>query len=174
MLKRHLLITLFMLLFNMVDSRAQAYFDAEFLDVWLRTTKYTLEVADKMPDSLYNYGPSLKSMTFKEQQLHIVGNISFLTNYITGKKQVFYQVNQLNDLYKEGVLEILTASLQYVQQLIKENDKNSIAEMIVFQGVKMSKENIFYLINNHLSHHRAQAILYLRMNQIDPPAYVGW
>jgi uncharacterized damage-inducible protein DinB len=158
----------------MENSQSQSYFDDEFLNVWQRTTDYTLEVADKMPDSLYNYRPSNKSMSFKEQQLHIVRNISFLTNYITGQHKSFYLVEDVENLNKEGVMEILTTSLQYVHQLIVENDKNSIAETVVFNDVAMSKENIFYLIRNHLSHHGAQSILYLRMNNIDTPDYVGW
>lgn len=174
MFKNHLLITILISLFSMGNIQSQSYFDEEFLNVWQRTTDYTLEVADRMPDALYDYKPSDSSMSFKEQQLHIVRNISFLTNYITGTYQKFYEVEEVKNLHKKEVLEILTASLQYVNQLIVTNDKNSVAQMIEFKGVEMSKENIFYLIRNHLSHHRAQCTLYIRMNQIDAPEYVGW
>jgi uncharacterized damage-inducible protein DinB len=155
-------------------SQAQSYFKNEYFDVWKRTTAYSLEVAKQMPDSLYNYKPTAQSMSFKGQQLHTVSNISFLTNYVTGKYKTFYDKNAVANLNKKEVLEILTAALIYVNKLIVESDSVSISEKVDFKGVEMSKENIFYLIRNHISHHRAQCVLYLRMNAIDPPQYVGW
>jgi uncharacterized damage-inducible protein DinB len=153
---------------------AQSYFNREYLGVWKRSTTYSLEVAKQMPDSLYEYKPTQQSMSFKEQQLHAVSNISFLTQYITGESKVFYEKNSLKDLSKKDILEIFAAAFLYVDKVILESDSASIAAKVVFKGVDMSKENIFYLIRNHLSHHRAQSNVYLRMNEINPPQYVGW
>ncbi|NJL74904.1 MAG: hypothetical protein HC892_07620 [Saprospiraceae bacterium] len=30
------------------------------------------------------------------------------------------------------------------------------------------------LMNDHLTHHRAQMIVYLRLKDVQPPKYVGW
>jgi uncharacterized damage-inducible protein DinB len=49
-----------------------------------------------------------------------------------------------------------------------------LREEIEFGGVKMPKGTIFYLMRHHATHHRAQAILYLRMNGIEAPDYRGW
>lgn len=35
-------------------------------------------------------------------------------------------------------------------------------------------DDIGLLLFDHVTHHRAQAIMYLRMRGIEPPAYVGW
>jgi uncharacterized damage-inducible protein DinB len=38
----------------------------------------------------------------------------------------------------------------------------------------MNKLQILNLLNDHQTHHRAQLIVYLRINGIKPPDYVGW
>ncbi len=38
----------------------------------------------------------------------------------------------------------------------------------------MTERQIINLMNDHLTHHRAQAIVYLRLNGVMPPKYVGW
>jgi len=30
------------------------------------------------------------------------------------------------------------------------------------------------LLNDHQTHHRGQLVVYLRLNGIKPPAYIGW
>ena len=62
----------------------------------------------------------------------------------------------------------------YVGRLIEAVDDQKLGEEIEFGGVKMPKENIFYLMRDHATHHRAQAILYLRMNGVEAPRYRGW
>lgn len=171
---KYLIIPLILIFWNIENGRAQSYFQEEYLNVWQRATAYSLEVADKMPDSLYDYRPSAESMSFKEQQLHMVGNISFLTRYITGKNRNFYQSALADTLQKKEVMEIMTAAFLYVNQHIINSDSATLSETVNFKGAEMSKENTFYLIRNHLTHHRAQCVLYLRMNAIDPPQYVGW
>lgn len=155
-------------------AMAQSYFQTEYQAVWQRARDYTLEVAEAMPASKYAFKPIEESMTFHEQLVHIARNLASLSSQITGVRQDFFHGNNPDLLTKEQLSEILQESFSYVSKLIEEIDDQTLQESIDFRGVKMPKENIFYLMRDHASHHRAQAILYLRMNGIDAPKYRGW
>ncbi len=163
-----------MLLFWSSQSQAQQYFEEQFPKVWERTAAYTLEVARGMPENQYAYKPAAGSMAFGEQLLHIAGNISFLTEKITGKPKLFYDRGTVGNLDKAQIIGILEEANLYVSQLIDEISRNKLDENIEFGGVEMTKENMFYLLRDHQVHHRGQCVVYLRMVDVKAPPYVGW
>lgn len=153
---------------------AQSYFHEEYSQVWQRAKEYTLEVAEAMPAEKYSFKPMDGSMTFHEQMTHLVGNLSFLSGQITGSRPDFFKGKEPADLSKEEICGELAEAFRHVGSLIEEVDENLLREQIQFGGENMPKENIFYLMRDHASHHRGQAILYLRMNGIEAPEYRGW
>lgn len=163
---------LLVLMFGTFSVNGQSYLKKEYPEVWTRASDYTLEVAQAMPDDLYNFKPHEDAMTFREQMEHLVNNIAFLSSKITDEK-VTLDVAEV-ERSKEEIIKSLAMSFDNVGKLIAEVDQTTIKEEITFANTKMSKENLFYLIRNHMAHHRGQAILYLRMNDIAAPRYVGW
>lgn len=156
------------------NASAQSYFQSEFASVWKRSTEYTLEVANAMPEDKYHYQPSEKSMTFQKQMIHIAQNLTFLSSKITGNKPDFLEGNREEQLRKEEVIQVVQKALIHVHELILKTDSKTLQEKIEFKGDTLSKENIFYLMRDHMAHHRGQAILYLRLNDIEVPGYKGW
>ncbi|WP_296618558.1 DinB family protein [Marivirga sp.] len=161
-------------LINTIEGKTQGYFQEEFPKVWERSTNYTKAIVKAMPEKLYDFKAYEDGMSFKEQQLHIVDNISFLTNYITGDFKSFYKKDKLDELNKQQVLEILDSAFNYVSVLIENTETSALSEEIIFKDAEMSKQNIFYLIRSHIIHHMGQSVFYLRMNNIKAPTYVGW
>jgi len=51
---------------------------------------------------------------------------------------------------------------------------SELDEQVEWFSGPISKRRIGLLIFDHATHHRAQAIMYLRMKGIEPPRYVGW
>lgn len=153
---------------------AQSFFHEEYPEVWQRATDYTLEVAAAMPADKYSFRPTEESMLFHTQMTHLAQNLSYLTSQITGERPDFFKGKEPEKLSKEEVCAVLKEAFGYVNRLIEEVDDAKLREEIEFGGVKMPKENIFYLMRDHATHHRAQAILYLRMNGVDAPNYRGW
>lgn len=168
-----LLISFFFLI-HMMEGKTQDYFQEEYPKVWERSTNFTRAIVEAMPEKLYDFKAYPDGMTFKEQQLHIVGNISFLTNYITGEYKRFFGKDEGVELNKKQVLKILDSAFTYVEILIENTDSAELEQKIIFKDTEMSKKNIFYLIRSHIIHHMGQSILYLRMNDIEAPEYVGW
>lgn len=153
---------------------AQSYFRTDYPMVWQRAAEYTLEVAAAMPAEKYDFKPTPESMTFRGQMVHTAQNLSFLSDKITGERPDFFEGQDPDLLTKEEVSAILRRAFDYVALLIRETDDDTLHEQIEFREETMSKENIFYLMRNHVTHHRAQAIVYLRMNDADIPGYRGW
>lgn len=90
-MKGKLIIQFSLLVFIMgiSDLKAQMYFSDQYPMVWQRNMNYSQLVAEAMPAELYDYKPSPESMSFKDQLLHIVDNISYLTSKINGQKNLF-------------------------------------------------------------------------------------
>lgn len=156
------------------DLKAQMYFSDQYPEVWQRNMDYSQLVAEAMPAELYDYKPSSESMSFKDQLLHIVDNISYLTAKINGQKKSFYNKENKDSIDKKETIELLSLANNYVLELIKNAEKIQLDERITFANENMTKENIFYLLRGHQVHHRAQCLVYLRLKGIAAPSYVGW
>ncbi|MDO6437941.1 DinB family protein [Cyclobacterium sp. 1_MG-2023] len=175
-MKGKLIIQFSLLVFIMgiSDLKAQMYFSDQYPMVWQRNMNYSQLVAEAMPAELYDYKPSPESMSFKDQLLHIVDNISYLTSKINGQKKSFYNKENKDSIDKKETIELLSQANNYVLELIKNAEKIILDEKIVFGNENMTKENIFYLLRGHQVHHRAQCLVYLRLKDIAAPPYVGW
>lgn len=161
---------------NMVlhNVMAQPYFQNDFPGVWQRATNYTMEVAKAMPAEKYSFKAKEESMTFHEHLVHIIHNLSSLSSRISGDRKDFFHGKDPGLLTKEQLAEVLQDTFKYISKLIEDTDEKILLESIEFRGQTMTKENIFYLMRDHITHHRAQIILYLRLNNIDAPVYRGW
>ncbi len=161
-------------LFTIMERKAQDYFQEEYPKVWERSTAYNRNIEEAMPEQLYDFKFYPDGMSFKEQQLHIVGNISFLCRHITGEYKNFYLRDEIEELSKKQVLKISDSAFSYVAGLIESTEPSALSEKVMFKGTEMSKKNIFFLIRSHTIHHLGQSIIYLRMNDIEAPEFVGW
>jgi len=155
-------------------SFAQNHFKNAFPQVWQRSVDYTQRVAQAMPADKYNFKPEEGFMSFGEQLLHIAGNVEYLTEKITGERVSFYDRDRSATLTKADIIRILQEANSYVAGLILTISQETLEEEVSFSNVKMSRENLFYLLRDHQTHHRGQAVVYLRLNKIEVPAYEGW
>ncbi len=173
-MKNLVLIVVFYSFFNINEANAQVYITDEYPKVWERAAHYSMAVAEEMPESLYDYKIYPEGMSFKEQQLHIVNNISFLTQFITGENKVFYDKRDTSSLNKEDIIKIMESAFNYIALIIKNTKTEEFSQKIIFKELEVSKESIYYLIRDHMTHHRGQSVVYLRLKGIDAPNYVGW
>ncbi|SEJ11090.1 Uncharacterized damage-inducible protein DinB (forms a four-helix bundle) [Cyclobacterium xiamenense] len=163
-----------LLLMTGTNLPAQEYFKTQYADVWQRNLNYSKAVAEAMPEAAYDFRPTDEAMSFQEQWLHVVDNISMLTSRITGDRKNFYRKEDATGFKKADVMDVLDRANAYVLDLIQNASDSLLLEAIEFGGVSMTKENIFYLLRDHQAHHRAQCLVYLRINGVPAPGYVGW
>ncbi|MEM6379627.1 MAG: DinB family protein [Bacteroidota bacterium] len=170
-MKQFILSTAFLLM-TMI-SWSQASYLTEFKQKWANAKDFTLELAESMPESSYDYSPTEDQMSFKEQLLHITGNMVWLTSsYLGGEKLEA-------DLKKEGytkaeVLKILTDAFDLAAEAVENFPVEDLETEVKFFAGPMSKRQIMVLMNDHVVHHRGQIIIYARMKGIKPPRFRGW
>lgn len=129
-----------------------------------------------MPEKHYQYKPTKDAKTFEEELTHIVGNIGFLQYYVTGVKADFLGGFKKTGKSKSETLSMLNKAFDAITQQVENlQDKDAEHSVKFFaKNVAMTKKGIYYLIRDHLTHHRAQLVVYLRLKGIKPPRYVGW
>ena len=144
-----------------------------FLEKWNNSKTYLIEVAQAMPADLYHYKPTEREMTFGQQLIHIKENMEWLSNaYFTDKE--YKKVKDETKYSKEETIALLEKSFDSVHEIISNSDPKLLdSKMDFFAGPK-SRIQILNLLQDHVTHHRGQLLVYLNLNDIKPPKYVGW
>lgn len=154
-------------------SFGQEAFINEFQQKWKNAAEYTIEIAEAMPADKYDYKPSDDTRSFKEQLLHMMSNMVWLSSSYLMEGN-FKRDLKKKDYSKKELIELLTEATQFAEQTVSQLSATDMEETVDFFAGPMSKRQIMILMNDHLTHHRGQIIVYLRMNGIKPPRYRGW
>ena len=168
----------FVTLFLTSLSIAAQTVDAVFLKANITKLKnakaYTLQVADLMPEEKYNYKPSSEEMEFGKQLLHISENLCWLSSsYLTTNKNPITEADGKLTT-KQDITIVVTKAYDFAINTLQNLNTKTLADTVKFFAGPMNKLQIIDLIQDHQTHHRAQLLVYLRLNGIKPPAYVGW
>lgn len=146
-----------------------------FLEKWQNSRDYLIGIAEAMPADKYTYKPTEREMDFGSQLLHIRGNIEWLGNtYFTDKE---FDRKSLSENVPEGKKAIITTlkeSFDRVYAFAKAYPENKLSEEVSFFAGPKSRYQILNLLQDHVTHHRGQLIVYLNLNDVEPPRYVGW
>jgi uncharacterized damage-inducible protein DinB len=137
---------------------------------------YTLQVAESMPDTLYGFKPVEGEMSFLEQLVHLGKNIYWLSStYIREVDDPVKKMEQdMNHLTKEQVASFVEGAYDYAISSFQEIDTATLSKEFNWAGGRMNKVQFMNLIQDHQTHHRGQLMVYLRLNKLQPPRYIGW
>lgn len=149
-------------------------FIIDFLSKWKNSKEYTLEFAEAMPADKFDYKPTEGQRGFNEQLTHMCGNMIWLSTAFLDGKGLASADAEHPPKEKEEVLALLEETFDYVEQTVKDFDYSKIDQQVDFFAGPMSKRKVFFLLADHLTHHRGQLAVYLRLNDITPPRYRGW
>ena len=140
---------------------------------WVNAKTYTLKMADLMPAEKYDFKAVAEVMSFKEQLLHIANNMKWLsTAFLLGQGNK--QGADTASMDKAAVMKYISDAYDQglsVHQMLSEKQ---LDEVVPFFAGPMTRRQILILMHDHQTHHVGQLIVYLRLNGIKPPAYVGW
>ena len=146
------------------------------LEKFKNAKSYTLSMAEKLDEQKYDFKPVKEEMSFKEQLVHMGENIYWLSstyikeepNPLKGKK-----VNS-SDMNKEQVMQFVKDAYEYGLKVMIELDEKTLSNEFNWNAGKLNKYQFLNLIQDHQAHHVSQLIVYLRLNGIEPPKYIGW
>lgn len=166
-------VCLMIILFSSFNTFSQDsdYLQA-FLKKWDNSRDYLLEIAQAMPEEKYSFKPTERQMSFSEQLAHINRNMTWIhSDYFlekeTSEKRSFPES-------KEEIIARLTESFDQISETVRSLDAKDLKEKADFFSGEMTKLQLLNLMQDHVSHHRGQLIVYLNLNNIQPPAYRGW
>ena len=154
-------------------SPAQDAFLKEYLIKWQNGAQYTIELAKAMPEDKYDYRPVPNVRSFREQVVHIMNNMVWLSSSFLTKADFEGDLKR-KDLSKEEIIILLGQATDFAQKAVEELDPKNLDEKVEFFAGPMTKRQILVLMNDHMTHHRGQIIVYARINDIKPPRYRGW
>lgn len=142
-----------------------------FLEKWENSKNYLLALVEAMPEDKYEYKPSERQMSFEEQLQHIMKNMSWLgTTYLGVQDAEILIINDKKERFKQNIKNSFSEISSAVNALKTED---LVTKVDFFAGEK-TKFQILNLLQDHVTHHRGQLVVYLNLNDIKPPAYVGW
>lgn len=169
-----LLLWLGLIILAKATMAQDSQFARELLPVWQRSMAYTLEVAEAMPDSLYDYRPTTEVFTFAEHLAHLERNLYSLSSRFIQAPTV--PAVPTESLSKAECIALLRHRGEQVSDLLKTlTDEEWQTVVPDFWGPDpITRAGIIWLMRDHMTHHRGQLIVYLRLHGVEPPRYRGW
>lgn len=163
----------FVSFFILPQLQSQTPLVQELTQKWQNAAEYTLEVAKAMPADKYDFRPTSEVMRFGEQLLHMTVNMNWLGNQYLGATP--HSISEFEDITKkETIIKILEEGLENAREAMTNITAEELDETVEFFAGPMTKRQIIHLMHDHFTHHRGQLVVYLRLNGITPPRYVGW
>lgn len=163
-----------------MEEQAASAFGRQFLPTWQRGAAYLLAVAQAMPEEHYGYAPTEEQKAFGWQLVHICQNIQYLHGRVimSGAEEesaAFELVAIPEDATdKAAVLACLESHLMWVAYSLARFDDVQMDTRLSFFAGKHPRLAVYLLIRDHITHHRGQLVVYLRLQGVAPPRYVGW
>ncbi len=153
--------------------KTKSAFTKMYLPVWQEATEHCLAVAEAMPADLYAYKPTSLSKTFAEQMVHIAAAGELLTKRYVQGMEVTPNTPDASKMTKTEIIALLQKSFAYTTKVIQTIEQEQLDELCIMYHSKneVSRAFALFYVQDHMANHRAKANLYIRMNNINPPAY---
>jgi uncharacterized damage-inducible protein DinB len=150
----------------------RAQFVNMYLPIWAEAEAQVLEIAEAMPEGKFNYKPTEESKTFAEQIVHIANSSYVLSQFMLQGKKVDMTEPDASKMSKKEILAFSKEKMDATAGVISGLNEEQLKEMVkTFAGNEMPKQQAVIWLHDHVTNHKAKANLYVRMNDINPPAY---
>ena len=73
---------------------------------------------------------------------------------------------------KEEMIATINRTFDITIEFIQNFDIAKLEERLDYFGSDRTKRQVLMLLADHITHHRAQMLVYMRLNAIKPPRYV--
>lgn len=146
----------------------------DIIETWQKSKTMTLSIIEQMPDENFGFKYTSEAMSFAEQFRHCAvytyGQMASRLN----QKNPFEKGKPAVKLNKIETIKITTQLYDTIIGWAKNMSQEELLKMTDFSGEPIPAWRLFNAMENHIIHHRGQAIVYLRLNGITPKAYYGW
>jgi uncharacterized damage-inducible protein DinB len=143
---------------------------------FIDSRKYLILVAEEMPEDKYEYKASLESMSFAENLMHIAWAMDWHSQtLLSGRKARNWETDtelKVDNKSKKEMIATIDKTFDETIKLISEFDTTKFNDRLDYLGLERTKRQIFLLLADHITHHRGQMLVYMRLNGLKPPRYV--
>lgn len=161
------------LLIGMISNAQQGDVKSAFLEKWNNSKEYLIAIAEAMPEDKYDFKPTERQMSFKTQLIHIHGNMKWLgTNYFD--LEGYNESEDLTKLSKEELLSILQNTFDSIYTSVEKTDVETLKDEVEFFAGPKTRLQMLNLLQDHVTHHRGQLVVYLNLCDVELPRYTGW
>lgn len=164
-----------LILFTSTASMAQqTTVKGAFLEKWNNSRDYLIAVAEAMPEEFYDYKPTARQKSFKEQLLHIQGNINWIDSSHFSRRETETASQDYYSFNKKQIIDLLQRTFNDAHNNISTTTDEELKEVVKFFAGPKSKLQLMNLLQDHVTHHRGQLLVYLNLKDITPPNFSGW
>lgn len=176
---KHLLVLSLILLLSFVSPPLIAQkndFVKEYLERLENSKDYLILVAEMMPEEKYSFKATPESMSFAENLMHIAWAMDWHSQSLLGGREA-RDWNTDTELKvdtksKATMIATITQTFDTTIQFIENFDISKFEERLDYFGANRTKRQILLLLTDHITHHRGQMLVALRLNGLKPPRYV--
>ncbi|MBE15548.1 MAG: damage-inducible protein DinB [Cytophagaceae bacterium] len=148
----------------------------DYLERLENSRNYILLVAERMPEHSYSYKPTPESMSFAAHLMHIAWAMDWHCQSLLGGRpardwNTDFEL-QVAQKSKEQMMATVNETFNHTIRFLKNFDVNDFDTRLDYLGLDRNKRQILLLLSDHITHHRAQMLVYLRLNNVTPPRYV--
>ncbi|MFC2169828.1 DinB family protein [Acidobacteriota bacterium] len=141
-------------------------------NIWNKANEYTMEFVQAMPGEKYGFKPTDEVFSFAEHVLHLVGSNFWFFSSIKGEKPPkSEEALKSEGKSKEDVIKLLEESNKYGDGVLNGLTDEMAKEEVPMGKNKLAKWKMILFCSDHITHHRGQMVVYLRLNGIKPPQY---
>lgn len=148
----------------------------EYLERLENSRKYLILVAESMPEEKYGYKANPESLAFSENLMHIAWAMDWHSQSLMGGREArdwnTDTALKVDKKSKEEMIAAVNRTFDTTIEFIKAFDINKLDDRLDYFGQDRTKRQVLLLLADHITHHRAQMLVYLRLNGLKPPRYV--
>ena len=177
-LKHILILTSLVLLSSFVQPifAQENDFIKEYLERLEKSKEYLILVAETMPEDKYEFKATPESMSFAENLMHIGWAMDWHSQSLMGGREARdwntdTELKVDNKSKKEMIFKI-SETFDKTIEFIENFATNRLEERLDYFGADRTKRQILLLLADHITHHRGQMLVYMRLNGLKPPRYV--
>ena len=154
----------------------QNNFIKEYLERLKKSKEYLILVAETMPEDKYDFKATPESMSFAENLMHIGWAMDWHSESLMGEREardwntdIELKVDKKS---KKEMITTIDKTFDKTIEFISNFDINRLEERLDYFGADRTKRQVLLLLADHITHHRGQMLVYMRLNGLKPPRYV--
>ncbi|MCZ4408533.1 DinB family protein [Cryomorphaceae bacterium 1068] len=151
-------------------------FIKDYLERLENSREYMILVAEKMPEDEFSFKATPESMSFAENLMHIAWAMDWHSQTLLGDRPARdWETDttlKVDHKSKKEMIAAVDHAFDETIKLISAFDTTTFNDRLNYLGLDRTKRQIFLLLADHITHHRGQMLVYLRLNGIKPPRYV--